>query len=945
TAARAAYEQAWPVLRLVLAAEQSRLAQVGAGTGPAPELQLRVYAYRAHPERTAFTLGERPFETSIGSFEPAGTRPPLDWAGFERFLERGLSLEGGRLDAAGQLRLLASEPTGRPRWLGRSLELSDLAVAYRAVFHGGAGEPYMSLDRGDMPQTASVNYGGRLRDTTLGLVSLLCDVRFKTFSLGIDVLEGADARARLRRRLVSFRTHVERFAKDPRSGSVLEQQTRLWFYPDAVELTLSEAGDVMVLRRARMTAASERAQRSAGEARLPAPWTQATVAAINEHYDELAEELPELADLDQVVRMLSLFAWLRQAADEGLAIPELDVLLAAELPTMSTPRTFPQLLGFNALPPAGREGPVEVLDRASVVASLDRLGGVSHGRLSAEQRFQRALAALDPRLPQHAQLARQLSSVNTASVPPTELDALAYRAERLVMHRLVLGTLPDEDRARLAERQRGFPERLRVFSVGIGGLDLRMGQVLARAERRTRKMGWGASRPIAGPRPAPPGTVMRHAPAEPKPDWRRDPDGLPSNIVPAHGLDAGGAPAPLVVDTAQNVRRWREFGGGWAQRVTSKGSEGRAWLQSVLGADGPEASSRLVEVGPEGRALLFERYEQSRALRYRFERTEQRLIARPAGPLGLADELKQRPVPAARDRSTPSEPERPATLEIAASGDPATLRVTLTAADQRELTADVPRSLLQRAVLGPRADVSRGLPLAGLAPFPDAAGSPPAVIVWSRADQQRVPWSSGPAEAVGAASIPGEENPLRLAEALNEWWREPRSRGPHAMIGTDRARTVARWQRAPRAENNALLLLPEPGFTGLLSGFDEQLESLWKAGPVARELPSSALSQTIWLVSAEPPGMLAERLRKMARSPALEGRLLAVWSLAGPIREDLPAGLLAEGRLAGVGVSAWPPTGRRGIATALADLASAVAAIRDRDVRVETLPGPTLWFF
>ncbi len=38
----------------------------------------------------------------------------------------------------------------------------------------------MSLDPWYSPQTAQVTYGGRLRDTGLGLVSLLSDARFKT---------------------------------------------------------------------------------------------------------------------------------------------------------------------------------------------------------------------------------------------------------------------------------------------------------------------------------------------------------------------------------------------------------------------------------------------------------------------------------------------------------------------------------------------------------------------------------------------------------------------------------------------------------------------------------------------------------------------------------------------------------------------------------------------
>ena len=41
------------------------------------------------------------------------------------------------------------------------------------------------------------------------------------------------------------------------------------------------------------------------------------VDAINRDYDTLARFFPEMADLDQVVRLLSLFAWLKSAGAEG----------------------------------------------------------------------------------------------------------------------------------------------------------------------------------------------------------------------------------------------------------------------------------------------------------------------------------------------------------------------------------------------------------------------------------------------------------------------------------------------------------------------------------------------------------------------------------------------------------------------------------------------------
>ena len=83
--------------------------------------------------------------------------------------------------------------------------------------------------------------------TALGLVSLRCDIRFKTFSVGIDIEQGSDLRDRLRKKLSGFRTHLERFAAHPGSEGVAGQQTRLWFYPDSVDLTLSPQGDLLAL--------------------------------------------------------------------------------------------------------------------------------------------------------------------------------------------------------------------------------------------------------------------------------------------------------------------------------------------------------------------------------------------------------------------------------------------------------------------------------------------------------------------------------------------------------------------------------------------------------------------------------------------------------------------------------------------------------------------------
>ncbi|MHC4429518.1 MAG: hypothetical protein ACYS0D_13080, partial [Planctomycetota bacterium] len=431
TAARGAWDEAWPVLRHVLAAERSRLAR----GGEPPVLSVEAHAYRHLPERSQFHLGMRAERVEVTDLRGDGLHPPLDLDGLREFLGGGLRLEGARLEQDGGLRLLGSRVTAPVTLLGAPLALSDLAVAYRAVFHGGLAEPYMSLDRGYSPMRSMVNYGGRLRDTGLGLVSLLCDIRFKTFSLGIDIADGRDLREQLRDKLPGFRTHLEHLAAHPEGAT--RQQTRLWFYPDEVDLTLSEQGDVMVMRKVRMSAASERL----GETGLAAreqevrPWTRATVDAINLEYDTLAGFFPEMADLDQVVRLLSLFAWLKVASTEGHLTPELEGLLAVELPQLSTPRAYPQLLAFNALPPPGDTGAVAVFDRVPVGEALDRLNPSSGRPLPAERRYQRAAGALDPADEEHAALLREFEGYDVERLDAAELDLLSQRAERLVTHR------------------------------------------------------------------------------------------------------------------------------------------------------------------------------------------------------------------------------------------------------------------------------------------------------------------------------------------------------------------------------------------------------------------------------------------------------------------------------------------------------------------------------
>src|SRR5262249_12560308 len=138
-------------------------------------------------------------------------------------------------------------------------------------------------------------------------------------------------------------------------------------------------------------------------------------------------------------------------------------------------------LSYDVLPPPGGAGPVDVFDQTAVGEALARLDGSGGAPLAPALRFARAAADLDRRVPEQADLAVEMDAKRD-SADPTELDLLAYRAERFSMHARVLARLPALERGAVDARRAKEPGT-RVFSVGIGGVDLGMKAALGRAQR------------------------------------------------------------------------------------------------------------------------------------------------------------------------------------------------------------------------------------------------------------------------------------------------------------------------------------------------------------------------------------------------------------------------------------------------------------------------------
>jgi hypothetical protein len=125
----------------------------------------------------------------------------------------------------------------------------------------------------------------------------------------------------------------------------------------------------------------------------------------------------------------------------------------------------------------------------------------------------------------------------------------------------------------------------------------------------------------------------------------------------------------------------------------------------------------------------------------------------------------------------------------------------------------------------------------------------------------------------------------------------------------------------------------------------ERLASAWTAGTVSGSLPEGDLPTLVVLVSGEAPGLLGARLRELSRSPSMSGKLLAVYSLSGPLRPDLPVSLLRDGNLAGIGVAEPPPVGLPEVVNEIGLLSDALKEGKRSGISVDGISSSLVWYF
>ena len=361
--AKTAYGDAFGVLRHPLA-----VLQVSIG-GP---LRVEVFAYKNDYTAAELRLNMAHYTFQATDFGASPGKKPLDLDALDRFFTAGNELVGAHIDSDDGL-VLVGRPGERPTLARHPATVADLAVAYRAVFHAGHTDAFISLDRSLDPTRVRVNFGGVLEDTRLGSVVLQSDMRFKTLASGLDPVTYSDLRESTRRQVPGFMSVSERDLASGSLGTSGWEGTRFWFYPDAVEIQTDIEGRTAYIEKALFAADAERSRadfdtRDEFEALKSTRLSlsiRANIDDVNARYEAYAKVFPELHELTTVARLMGICSWLKQARAGQL---DLDALLAAELPAWSTPREKAQLLSVSVLSYAGTGAPSadEVCARTTV---------------------------------------------------------------------------------------------------------------------------------------------------------------------------------------------------------------------------------------------------------------------------------------------------------------------------------------------------------------------------------------------------------------------------------------------------------------------------------------------------------------------------------------------------------------------------------------------------
>ncbi|MFO7956103.1 MAG: hypothetical protein R6X33_03280 [Candidatus Brocadiia bacterium] len=359
---RKAYFEHYGVLRHCLA---------GLVEDDGSDLQVEVYAFQNDFSRCELRLNRTPYVFAAHSFPIQEGRTPLDLQGLKTFFEAGGKLTGAHIDQEQGLVLFAEEGD-KQTVAGERVSLADFAVAYRAVFHAGDNEAFVSLDPHQDATKVTVNFGGYLEHTRVGQVVLDADKRFKTITSGLDPDSLQDIRDYTTRFVPSFLTSTERELIGEFRPEEGWAGTRFWYYPDSVEIESDLGYQYARVANPQFTADAERSrddfptpeafERFKQTALSPA--IRDNIRHLNEHYTEYAAAFPELKELSTVARLMGICCWLRRAKARKRL--DLDALLSVELPAHETSTERTQLVVTTGFTAAGNTNATAEMVRDSI---------------------------------------------------------------------------------------------------------------------------------------------------------------------------------------------------------------------------------------------------------------------------------------------------------------------------------------------------------------------------------------------------------------------------------------------------------------------------------------------------------------------------------------------------------------------------------------------------
>jgi hypothetical protein len=318
-------------------------------------LHVEVFVYWHDYQSSELHLNLQPWTFQATSFAPPSQTVALDLDGLGDFFNKRGQLEGAKLDKTQGLVLYAKAGDG-DTLSGQPISLADLAVAYRAVFHAGDNDAYISLDPHKNPTKVTVNFGGFLEDTKIGAVVLAADERFKTITSGLDPTSFEDLRGYTRKSVPTFLTSAERDLLGERFTDEKADWvgTRFWFYPESVEVESDFDYRYARIANPQFTADAERSKDDFAspeefEKRKKAslsPSILSNIQHLNQNYPQYAEAYAELRELRSVGRLMGICSWLKKAITISV---DLDALLSVELPAFRTERDRTQLIGASLI--------------------------------------------------------------------------------------------------------------------------------------------------------------------------------------------------------------------------------------------------------------------------------------------------------------------------------------------------------------------------------------------------------------------------------------------------------------------------------------------------------------------------------------------------------------------------------------------------------------------